>query len=131
MKEVKGPRFQRKTTGAKGVSETLTVTIAAPGKYRFPEWLNRLIDVKDERALREVLDHPRHVGNIAFSEPYGASDKSIGGLILFCQKHTLRFSVIGKSNNYPSETFRIVIWRPQDAEELANLCHWIVPNPGA
>ena len=124
MNEIEGPQFKRRSIGAKGAGETLTVTIAAPGKFRFPTWLDKLITDDDDRTLKEVLDHPRHVGNIAYSEPYGANDESVAALVAFCKKHGLRFSVIGKSHNYPSETFRIVVWRPQDAEELKNVCCW-------
>lgn len=62
MNEIEGPQFKRRSIGAKGAGETLTVTIAAPGKFRFPTWLDKLITDDDDRTLKEVLDHPRHVG---------------------------------------------------------------------
>jgi hypothetical protein len=126
MNEIQGPQFKRRSIGGRDQGETLTVTIAVPGKFRFPQWLYKLIADDHDRTLREVFDHPRHIGNIAYSEPYGASDESMTALVLFCKKHKLRFSIIGKSHNYPSETFRIVIWRPADVAELKNLCHWAV-----
>jgi hypothetical protein len=124
--EIKGPEFTRETTGAKGHGSPLKVTIATHGEFELPAWLLDLLSEDDFKDLKEVLDHRRHVGSIAYTEPYGVSDKSLRALLSFCDKFALRFSIIGKSNNYPSETMRFVIWRPQDEEQLNNLCHWMI-----
>lgn len=122
--EIEGPQFDRAGVGPRPTVERLTVSIVKAGNWLFPKWLEKLLDQQEWSRLAEVLDHRRHVGNIAYAEPYGASDTALLSLGEFCRKHGLRFSIIGKSNHYPSQTFRLVIWRPQDEEELKKLVHW-------
>src|SRR5579864_2882913 len=107
--EINGPEFTRETTGVKGDGSPLRLTIAAHGEFGLPTWLQALLTENEAQELEEVLKHQRHVGNIAYTEPYGVSDNSLHALLSFCAKFSLRFSIIGKSNHYPSETMRIVI----------------------
>ncbi|GEM_PF-6430749 len=88
------------------------------GELSLPNWLEKLLTTSDRWELHEAFDHCRHIGNIAFAEPYGMSDVTLQSLFLFCNRHGLRFSIIGKSHHYPGLTLRVVIWRPQDIEEL-------------
>jgi len=110
--------FKRQIIGCrKGVAETLTLHIAKAGQIFFPKWLDKLIDNDvDMRRLR-LFDHCRHIGCIAYCEPYAASGEEIAVLVRFCEMHNLRFAFIGIAQHYPSETLRIVIWRPQDDAE--------------
>jgi hypothetical protein len=93
------------------------------GEYRFPRWLEKLLDRHEGWAgsNNRMFDHLRHIRKIAFVEPYGASDKEIAFLVAFCTEKNLRFAITGNSAHYPGRTFRIVIWRPQDEKDVGRL----------
>ena len=90
-------------------TEQLPVLVAKGGEIGFPKWLKKLLSEEDEIDL--WLDHPRHVGSVAYFEPYFLNDTDVEKLVLFCKKHKLHFNVVGRSHHYPSATFRVVIRR--------------------
>ena len=107
--------FKRQIAGSrKGVAETLTLHIAKAGQMAFPKWLDKLIANDVDTRRLQLFDHRRHIGCIAYCEPYSASGEEIAVLVRFCEMHNLHFAFIGITQHYPSLTLRIVIWRPQD-----------------
>jgi hypothetical protein len=95
---------------------------APEGTPCFPSWLEKSLAKEDGWQRRYVFDHLRHVGPIAFSEPYGAGNEDFAFLVKFCEKHGLRFSASGHSAHFPGQTFRLVIWRPQDDDKALGIC---------
>jgi hypothetical protein len=92
------------------------------GMY-FPKWLVKLLDkTYDEPKFphRNLFDHTRHIGNVAYAHPYGADDCDFETLIAYCKQHGLRFSVRGQSD-YHSNAFTVVIWRHKDGSEYGQL----------
>jgi hypothetical protein len=102
----------------------LDIQIPERGEDLFPDWLRKLIDDDPPPRFGNIVEHPRHIGNIGFSEPYGCTAEEMMWLGQFCIRHGLRFSLIGHSHHYPGSTFRLAIWRPQDHEQLKEICHW-------
>ena len=86
-----------------------------------PKWLEKILMPKG--FGNSLFDHARHCGDIAIYHPYGAPGESLMKLGSFCEKHKLRWSVYGHSG-YCKDAIKIVIWRPQDADQLKGVPYW-------
>ena len=91
--------------------------------YRLPDWLMELLSVRAEYArwLFRLLDrhHSRtYKGVVALAEFF--LDSETVELCAILEAHGIRFVLVGRDTKF-LDTFRIVLWRPEDhsiAQEL-------------
>jgi len=85
-----------------------------------PTWFETLQQNQPELFTHDAgVDHVRHYKQVAILQPYHADGTLLLQLLNFLSKQNLAVSLSGTTNYYPSRTFTIFVYRPEDAEQLA------------
>jgi hypothetical protein len=87
-----------------------------------PQWWDEVLQRTTQIQRRERvgwwhqsgLDHLRHFKNLFVCQPYGIEGEALTKLLELCRCEGLVLKIMGPSNHYPSCTFSLMIFRPQD-----------------
>jgi len=95
--------------------------VAAPLSMCAPSWFDSFIWKVEGLAGKKHkagLDHERHFKNVALFQPYHANGKELLILLDACERAGLVIDFSGVSRYWPGTTFRIAIYRPEDAQQF-------------
>jgi hypothetical protein len=98
----------------------MNVNTSMPLEFCFPQWFEEIHEeIKARINYRNGgLDHERHYKNIAFAQPYHAHGDALAIVLEICHKHGLKTYLNGASQHWPSRTFSIAIYRPEDEAQF-------------
>ena len=89
--------------------------------WNTPEWFDEFIEsMGGEFKFRGDggFDHPRGYKNVAVLQPYHARGEALLELLSACKEHGLKVYISGRTNYYPGSTFTIVIYKPEDEQQM-------------
>jgi hypothetical protein len=95
-------------------------------RWGTPKWFDKFVDdIGGEISLHgdSGFDHPRGYKNVAILQPYHAKGEALGAFLAACKEHGLKVFISGKTNYYPSATFTIVIYKPEDEIQMQEFVH--------
>lgn len=105
-------------------TESNTIYLGPRSVQRFesgsPEWFKQLAESDGlNRSPSDFgLDHPRKFKNVALFASYGTYGENLLELLAACKSRELEVDIGGRSY-YSPDTFRIAIFRAEDAEQFA------------
>jgi len=115
-------------------TESNTIYLGPRPVQRFesgsPDWFDKLAesDGLDCSPSDFGLDHPRKFKNVALFASYGTYGENLLELLTACKNRGLEVDIGGRSY-YSSDTYRIAIFRPEDAEQFAEYTRVVRNTP--
>ena len=97
----------------------IEIHVAARTTIGVPKWFEEFLTKEELDSPRDAgVDHPRQYKNIVLLQPYFAVGKDLLKLLNACEKQGLKVDIGGASNYYPSATFRIAVYHPEDEPQF-------------
>ena len=94
-----------------------------------PQWFAEIADhfgITDRRNAG--IDHARGYKNVAILQPYHAEGEPLLALLNACKERGLKVFISGTTNYYPSATFTICIYKPEDKDQMGEYLQHVNTN---
>jgi hypothetical protein len=91
-----------------------------------PEWFTEIVESVEEKFSSRHdagIDHIRSYKGVVVLQPYHAKGEALLTLLSACKERGLKVFVSGKTNYYPSATFTIVIYKPEDERRMSEFAN--------